>query len=64
MIYSETLTLDIYVIAAVTYVVFVEFTRLVVSRLALYLTRHKGQASIGPESELRLIMQRARESSG
>jgi polar amino acid transport system permease protein len=64
MIYSETLTLDIYVIAAATYVVSVEFTGLVVSRLALYLTRHQRQASVGPESELRLIMQRARASSG
>lgn len=64
MIYSETLNFDIYLIAAVIYVASVEGTRVAVSRLTLYLTRHQRQEVSDPDSQMGLVRQHARQSSG
>jgi polar amino acid transport system permease protein len=63
LIYNDILNFDIYVIAAVIYVAAVEGTRMGVSRLSLYLTRHQRQAAAGPLPEARLVIRHARESS-
>ena len=64
LIYYDTLNFDIYLVAAVIYVTAVEGTRMGVSRLNRYLTRHQRQAAAGPEPEISLVIPHARESSG